>query len=633
MLRDEDILEEVTVHPGAIKVKTPFGMCNVVKAYKTKPLRTITLYTENYKLTAAEDHLIATPVFGEIEMRFLPIKILKVGEYVQTETGVEQITKLKPHDKPETLYDFEVDHTEHCYYTDGVLSHNSTGLGCRQLIFTNIIPKHRSLYIAPHSQQASTYAHRLEEMYRAFKYQNKGGGLKKNLYRKEFSNGALIEIVHALTSADSVRGRTADELLFDEVQNMDAGLEPDIQQVQKASKNPITMYAGTSLTLDTMLEAKWENSSKGTWHIHAGGKWLNTGDKESVLKMIGPTGLINPKTGYKVDPTIGMYVHEDQQMEMAGQIGLHIPQIIIPEYTNDILKWDEIYQDFVDYSEAKFLQEVIGIPVEEANRELTKTDLVRCCISDVTDQNVDKLVASGRYKYIVSGCDWGGSDYNHATRTKQSYTVHTMLGVLHDHTIENLYFKKHSGMAYRDIINEIAATHHRLGGGGIATDFGVGAVYNMLLREHKYINPLQHIIFGYSSLNATIAKPNGSELFNHLSLNRTETLTHLIQLLKSETPRIRYRAWDIEEPYLTDFMHIYRVIQTADLTGKKSFVYRRHGSKPDDAIHATNFAYSLIRLILGENLLIDPALQGEIRKNFSGFARNRRSAGARVVSG
>lgn len=83
----------------------------------------------------------------------------------------------------------------------------------------------------------------------------------------------------------------------------------------------------------------------------------------------------------------------------------------------------------------------------------------------------------------MSGCDWGGSDYNPATKTKSSYTVHVILGLAPDGCVDILHFRRYSGMGYREIIRDIIADHKAYNARVIASDYGVGAVYSMLIRE------------------------------------------------------------------------------------------------------------------------------------------------------
>src|SRR5437899_9397869 len=89
--------------------------------------------------------------------------------------------------------------------------------------------------------------------------------LRKNLGYKEFSNSSTIEMTYVLTSASNIRGKSADDLLFDEAQDFDPDLEIEVVQTQSASAYPVTTYAGTSLDTETMLEKKWSESSQGLW--------------------------------------------------------------------------------------------------------------------------------------------------------------------------------------------------------------------------------------------------------------------------------------------------------------------------------------------------------------------------------
>jgi hypothetical protein len=95
-----------------------------------------------------------------------------------------------------------------------------------------------------------------------------------------------------LTDSAEARSKTADELLYDEYQLLDPDLEPDIEQTQKASSMPSTVYAGTSTTIESPLECRFQESSMGMWHIKSpdGKHWINCGDEEEILKVIKPEG-------------------------------------------------------------------------------------------------------------------------------------------------------------------------------------------------------------------------------------------------------------------------------------------------------------------------------------------------------
>lgn len=501
----------------------------------------------------------------------------------------------------------------------------STSFSARQLIYAHVMRKRRSMYIVPHQAFLDTYANRMREMERAFRFYQPHKDYRQNLKYKEYPNESVTMLVKCLTDTQEARSKTTDEALFDECQLLDPEFLPDIEQCQKASRMPSTIYAGTSTTTDSLLETKFLESSQAAWLIRAPGYtsasvgqgWLNCSDKDDVLKAIQPQGITNPATGQKLDVTDGRFVHQIQSNFELGYLGFHIPQIIIPDYANIPQKWMEIWNAFQSYDIKKFLQEILGIPTEEGMREITLQDLKNMCVLPESPETLKQLSSptQGRYKYTVSGCDWGGSDYNPAAKTKVSYTVHAILGICWDGSIEILHIRQYSGMDYRGIANQICEDHRAYNCVGLASDFGVGAAYNMLLRENPIIRPERHFIFGYTGPQSALIKPPASGgWFNQYSLNRTESITSLYGAIKSR--RIRCYAWEWAQERLLELLNLYRV-PTETPGGNSSFRYQRHGSKADDTLHAINFAFCLARIILNEPILEDPALSRTFQETFN----------------
>lgn len=493
----------------------------------------------------------------------------------------------------------------------------STSFGARQLMNSHMLPNYRSLYIVPHEEHRKTYANRLREMERAFAYRVNSPHHRQNLNYKEYPNGSIIELIRVWTSADESRGKTTDELLYDEYQHFDVNLQPEVEQTQKASDIPSTIYAGTSLTVDTALETRWLQSSQGVWMVRGPCGWLNTGDKDVVLKMIRRHGLCCPETGHLLDVRNGEYVHGNRQALDDGFVGLHIPQIIIPDMIENPIEWEKIWRAYVEYDIKKFLQEVLGIPTMEGAREITLEDLKGMCFLTDTEEQARHKALNRHYNMVVSACDWGGSDYNPADKTKISYTVHVIMGLLPSGKIDILFIKRHSGMAYRDVASEIMYDHVRFGANAMASDFGVGAAYNMLIREQMPAD--KHFILAYvGPKTAPLSPPQGYAWFNQYSLNRTESITKLFEAVRQPDPRIRCFNWGRAETFLMDFMNMYRVPVENTSSGAGEFVYRRHGSKPDDTLHAINFGYTLLRLAAGEPLVEDRGLFNRIRQQLMG---------------
>ena len=246
----------------------------------------------------------------------------------------------------------------------------STALSARQHIFAELIPGFKSTYIVPHYKQLQTYCNRTREIERAMVgfSAKRTGDLRKNLAFKEFPNGSTIEMHNVLTSALPVRGMSADELVFDEAQDFDPDLEIEVTQIQAASHMAVTVYAGTSLTTDTLLEKKYSESSQGVWvtRCPACGHDNIPLPDHGVLDSIQPMGPACCKCSRPIDVRTGRFIHADTNKLNAGHVGLHVPQIILPAVVNNPVRWGKIYEmKLKQAGNRKFLQEILGIAVEE----------------------------------------------------------------------------------------------------------------------------------------------------------------------------------------------------------------------------------------------------------------------------
>lgn len=503
---------------------------------------------------------------------------------------------------------------------DCIVTHNSTSFAARQLIQAHILPKYRSMYVAPHQSFLDTYANRLREMERAFRFYRQNPNYRQNLKMKEYPNGSVVQLVKCLSDSQDARSKTTDELLYDEYQLLDVTLEPDIEQTQRASEKPSCIYAGTSTTIESPLEGAFQRSSQGYWMVPCPGYkdgWVNCGDPDQVIEVLGPDGPVNPVNGRPLDTTQGTFVHASQRAFDLGYIGFHIPQVIIPTFVHDPMQWRPLWEQYQKYDRNKFLQEVLGIPTEEGLREITKADLERMCCIDQTPEQLRQRAKSGYYRYVISGCDWGGSDYNPTDNTKLSNTVHVIMGIGPDLSIDILHMKRYGGMDYRSVAKEICDDHEAFGGSAIATDFGVGAAYNMLIREHPAVSVERHLILAYTGPNTQpLSSPAGGKgWFNQFSLNRTDSITTTYAAIRDG--RIRCFPWEYAEEFLMECLNLYR-IPSETAGGQQTFRYQKHGSKADDVLHAINFAYVVVRILLGEPIVQDLALKQRFNEMFRG---------------
>lgn len=411
-------------------------------------------------------------------------------------------------------------------------------------------------------------------------------------------------------------GVVASNCVIDEAQSLNPDHVEDILYTLTDSKMPTKIFAGTALSIDTLLEAKWADSSMGMWHIRAmdDKHWLNMYDKDVLFKVCSnPQGPTCPYTGKLLNVTDGCFIHAYPERAREGRIGFHIPQCIIPDLAYDPIKWGAIYDRVTHTDFKKVLQECFGIAIAEGSREITSQDLQRMCILTDTPDQLKQKCKEGYYRQIISGCDWGGSDYNPNIKSKTSYTVHCIIGLAPDNSIDILHYKRYSGMMYPDIAASIIKDHEDYKGNILASDFGVGLAYNMEIR--KYLPIDKHFVIGYVGPKAeAVAVPKDAHLENQLSVNRTEAITNVFRDAKSMAPqKIRCRNWTEMQSYLNDWLNMFRV-PTEDNTGRNTFKYIRAATKADDALHAFTFAYVMMKIFLGESLIQDPQLEAKLRQ-------------------
>lgn len=402
-------------------------------------------------------------------------------------------------------------------------------------------------------------------------------------------------------------------------QNMNPDLVPEILKTQQMSKAPMTIYSGTALSTDTLLEQQWQASSMGCYHVRSadGKHWINLHDEEELWKVCDNKEYpIDYWTGKRLNVTDGLFVHANSEAYAEGDIGLHIPMIVVPSNCEGT-QWAQIYRDVKRQDPKKTLQENFGIAIGDGAREISKEDLQKICILSTSETELRRKVNSGFYRLIVMGCDWGGSDYNRAEKTKQSYTAVTVLGLAPDGGIDILYSHKYAGMDYTTIVGNLLKTYRDFKCNAIASDYGVGAVYTMLIRQHV---PWQkHFVMQYSAPNTASFQRANSELANHYSVNKTEAVTNTFLAVKEL--RLRAGRWEDMDYYLTDFLACRRV-PSESASGKKQFTWQRDPRKPDDYLHAVSFAMTLIKVYTGERVVADPSILSQIRNMLNGKPAN-----------
>lgn len=178
---------------------------------KTIPYRRHTIYTKSFALDCADTHIVFDKDFNEVF-----VKDLKLGQEIWTEKGLETIEALdnRDYNSEEQMYDLVLDDTSnHRYYTDGILSHNST-IYCVFSTYYCLFNKDRKILLVANKE--STVKELLQRIKMAVSMLPSFlqlGVTSWSAKKIEFENGSSITV--SATSPDSARGSSCDVCLSD----------------------------------------------------------------------------------------------------------------------------------------------------------------------------------------------------------------------------------------------------------------------------------------------------------------------------------------------------------------------------------------------------------------------------------
>lgn len=109
------------------EIETDTGWVDIVSLHETIPYEIYKIKTSLGKeLECADNHILFNEQFNEVYA-----KDLKVNDYIRTSDGIEHIIYIENTHQKENMYDFELpENSNHRYYTNNILSHNTMIARC-----------------------------------------------------------------------------------------------------------------------------------------------------------------------------------------------------------------------------------------------------------------------------------------------------------------------------------------------------------------------------------------------------------------------------------------------------------------------------------------------------------------------
>ena len=187
-MKDKKFIETFNVNDWEILTDT--GWEDIVKIHKTVPYQVWKIVTESFELECADKHL----VFDE---NMFPIYVdeLYNGQKIQTEKGLEEIISIEKYDYEENMYDLELgNNTNHRYYTNGILSHNTITTAIYLLWYAMAFEYKQILVTAQDLRAASENLGKIKGVYENCPNFLKRGVLEDNKSKMVFDNGSEIHV-------------------------------------------------------------------------------------------------------------------------------------------------------------------------------------------------------------------------------------------------------------------------------------------------------------------------------------------------------------------------------------------------------------------------------------------------------
>lgn len=160
-------------------------------------------------LECADDHIVYLSTGQEIF-----VKHLDVGDSVITNQGISTVASVTSTDRSEQMYDVTVDSDDHRFYSNGILSHNTTVAAGYLLWYAMFVPDSEILVASNKGKNAADIMRRLRYAYENCPNHIRAGVREYNKTSITFDNGSRI--VAETTTETTGRGMSISLVYLDE---------------------------------------------------------------------------------------------------------------------------------------------------------------------------------------------------------------------------------------------------------------------------------------------------------------------------------------------------------------------------------------------------------------------------------
>lgn len=473
----------------------------------------------------------------------------------------------------------------------------STLLGNIALSYSCIVPGYRTLYVSPSATQTKTFsADRIKEpietspLLRQFTTKM----LSQNILEKQFINRSKITLRYAFLNADRCRGIPAWALFLDELQDILNDNIPVIEACQNHApkKWRRNIYSGTPKSLDNTIESYWSGmSTMNEWAVPCEGCnfWNILGEKN-----IGKKGPICEKCGkilWPQNPRAQWAAQREFDDVKVPFEGYRISQLMV-----SWVDWKEVLISYEKSGRDKFYNEVLGISYDSGMRPLTRAQVMACCNSSITMQDLKWYKQQCASTPVFAGIDWGSGEHSYTVLTLGMY-VERKFRVFYIHRFEGEETEPDRQMEL--IIQLLRYFNVAL----IGCDYGGGFYPNDKLVRVFGTQKVWKYQYANSPKQAYKWNPD----LKRFMIHRSEVMSQIFNAIKRRRDCEFPRWEEFEKPHAQDFLNIYsepnettRIVQ-----------YKHSVDKPDDSFHSFLYCWLVSMVMYRRPDIIKPNREDE----------------------
>lgn len=328
-------------------IESDEGWVPINYIHKTKPFIEWLIRTQSFSLVCADTHIVFDSDYNECFVKDL----IPNESSIITKNGIELVLEVSCLDQESNMYDFSVNSENERYWSDGILSHNTTTM-VAYVLWATIFNEYYSVAIlANKGSLAREILGRYQLAYENLPPYLQQGVVEFNKGKVELENGS--KIVAAATSSSAIRGSSYNLAFLDEFAHIQNNLADDflasVFPTISSGKEAKLILSSTPRGLNTFykywIEAKSGKNGFVPFEVH----WSDVPGRDEAWKrrMIESQGIDKFRQEYDCE-----FLGSSNTLVKGEKIAILTPMEPI-KVMNNIMIYEEPIKEYKDEETGK----------------------------------------------------------------------------------------------------------------------------------------------------------------------------------------------------------------------------------------------------------------------------------------